>query len=364
MQIIPNRYVHLLDEFIARGVAFACYFLPFNNEPTLIVEDGEPSVLSSYKELDGKEGFVFAPFALSNEHPLLLFQSRKVYHGFVDGFVLPDGGVVANEHNTEHSTTQKEYDATFCRFMEQLQNGRFSKLVLSRKQVVDRKSQSIGEILLNANNTYPSAFTYLVNAPKAGLWLGATPELLLKGDGEYYQTVALAGTMPVSEDNDDYSWSEKDCEEQLLVADYISERIAACGVANVEKNGPATIKAGNIVHLKTTFRFAANGIVGVGALVDTLHPTPAVCGLPKEEAQLYIIETEQHNREYYTGFAGIVRPNKEAELYVNLRCMKVEQQQLSLFAGGGITTKSVGEREWMETTHKLRTLLSIIEADD
>jgi isochorismate synthase len=148
-----------------------------------------------------------------------------------------------------------------------------------------------------------------------------------------------------------------------MVTDYISERITSCGVTQIEKDGPSTAKAGNVVHLKTTFKFAADGNVGVGMLVDTLHPTPAVCGLPKEEAQQYIIETEQHDREYYTGFAGVVSSNKEAELYVNLRCMKVAQQ-LSLFAGGGITAKSVGEREWMETNHKLRTLQSIIEADD
>lgn len=363
MSIVPTQYARLLDELIARGIAFACYFLPFNAKPTLIVENNEPAELLSYGDLDGENGFVFAPFTISNEKPLLLFRSKNIYSGFVDDISMPISGVAVNGNNSAYSTTQELYDSTFRCFMDLLKSGRFAKLVLSRKLVIDRHIKSIGKVFLNANKAYPSAFTYLVNAPKSGLWLGATPELLLKGDGNSFQTVALAGTMPVSGDSTDYSWSEKDCEEQQLVVDYISDRLALCGVANVEKNGPITIKAGNIVHLKTTFKFATDGNIGVGRLVDTLHPTPAVCGLPKEEARQYIIETEQHNREYYTGFAGIVSSNKETELYVNLRCMKVEAQQLSLFAGGGITAKSEGEREWKETNHKLRTLQSIIEAD-
>jgi isochorismate synthase len=364
MSILPIQYARLLDELIARGIAFACYFLPFSTKPTLIVEDEEPAVLLSYGDLDGKDGFVFAPFILSTEKPLLLFKSKNVYSGFVDKISMPMGGIVLNGNNSDHSTTPEIYDATFRRFMEQLKGGRFSKLVLSRKLVVDRHAKSIGKVFLNAKDAYLSAFTYLVNAPKSGLWLGATPELLFKGDAGCFQTVALAGTMPVSEGVSEYTWSAKDREEQQMVTDYISERLTSCGVTEIEKDGPSTAKAGNVVHLKTTFKFTADGNVGVGTLVNTLHPTPAVCGLPKEEAQQYIIETEQHDREYYTGFAGVVSSNKEAELYVNLRCMKVEQQQLSLFAGGGITAKSVGEREWMETNHKLRTLQSIIEADD
>jgi isochorismate synthase len=364
MSIVPIQYARLLDELIARGVAFACYFLPFSTEPTLIVEDNAPAELHSYGNLDGEDGFVFAPFILSPEKPLLLFKSKSIYRGFVDRITMPMGSIVSSGNNSDHSTTSEIYDATFRSFMEQLKGGRFSKLVLSRKLVVDRHAKSIGKVFLNAKDAYLSAFTYLVNAPKSGLWLGATPELLLKGDAGCFQTVALAGTMPVSADDSDYIWSEKDSEEQQIVADYISDRLTACGVPEMEKEGPTTVKAGNVVHLKTTFRFAVNGNVGVGRLVDTLHPTPAVCGLPKEEAQRYIIETEQHHREYYTGFAGVVRSNKEAELYVNLRCMKVEAQQLSLFAGGGITAKSVGDREWLETNHKLRTLQSIIEADD
>lgn len=363
MPIVPTQYAHLLDELIARGVAFACYFLPFSTKPMLVVEDDQPAEFTSFAELNGNEGFVFAPFAISDEKPLLLFRSKNIYSGFADGIAIPTGGAVPTGINSDHSTSKIVYEDTFNQFMEQLHSGRFSKLVLSRKLVVPQSKQSIGEVFLSTNDAYPSAFTYLVNAPKAGLWLGATPELLLKGNGGRFQTVALAGTMPISSNGSEYIWNDKDREEQQMVVDYISDRLASCGVNPIDRGAPVTVRAGNVVHLKTSFKFSADS-VGVGNLVSTLHPTPAVCGLPKEDAQRYIIETEQHSREYYTGFAGVISTTSETELYVNLRCMKIEQQQLSLFAGGGITAKSVGDREWVETTHKLQTLLTIIEAED
>lgn len=363
MPIVPTQYAHLLDKLVSRGVAFACYFLPFSSKPMLVVEEGQPAEFTSFSELNGTEGFAFAPFTISEGTPLLLFQSKNIYSGFADGITIPKGEVVSTELNSDHSTSQIVYEDTFNQFMEQLHTGRFSKLVLSRKLIVPQINPSIGEVFLSTNEAYPSAFTYLVNAPKAGLWLGATPELLLKGNGGNFQTVALAGTMPVSSAGSEYIWNDKDREEQQMVVDYISDRLTSCGVSSIDRGVPITVRAGNVVHLKTTFKFSTDS-VGVGNLVSTLHPTPAICGIPKEDAQRYIIETEKHNREYYTGFAGVISTTSETELYVNLRCMKVEQQQLSLFAGGGITAKSVGEREWMETTHKLQTLLTIIEAED
>lgn len=365
MHLTPTDYAQILDRLVEARVSFVCYFAPNDSEPTLIIEDGAPKVIDSLENLGSTRGFVFAPFNIGKDLPLLIFTSTNIIRGFSSIPLNVTGSVHAKlEAVTVKSTSRVEYDISYNRFMMMLHDGTFSKLVLSRKLAVARDGQSIGELLLKANDTYPSAFTYLVNSEEAGTWLGATPELLLRGKKGLYQTVALAGTMPTVAGCTDYQWTAKDREEQQFVSDYICERLAKCGVTDIVQVGPTTVNAGSVVHLKTTFKFRCEEDLQVGRLVDMLHPTPAVCGLPKEDALRFIVGAEPHRREYYTGFAGIVDAKGETELFVNLRCMKITPSQYVLYAGGGITAKSIGEKEWMETTHKLQTLLSIIEAEE
>jgi isochorismate synthase len=94
--------------------------------------------------------------------------------------------------------------------------------------------------------------------------------------------------------------------------------------------------------------------------VDTMHPTPAVAGQPKEDAIRFIKKLEPHDRDYYTGFLGPVNQNVEIDLFVNLRCLKVTPAYLSLYVGGGITLDSDPADEWDETGWKVESLLKII----
>lgn len=352
------RYALLLDKLVKQGVAFACYFLPHVSEPTLVVES-TPVILDKFELLDGYKGVVFAPFTVSKEAPIVVFPTGNIIKGFSAEIDFSQYKGVELESTSYLSTTKEEYNAAFSLFMDQLLAERFAKLVLSRRQVVERNKVSVGSLFLKANTAYPSAFTYLLYAPQCGLWLGATPELLLSGSGVNFQTVALAGTMPVKA-NEDYLWNEKNREEQQMVADYISEQLAKCGIQKVDIDGPATVTAGSVVHLKSQFFFCGEKDINLGDLICSLHPTPAVCGLPKENSRRLIVDTEPHDRDYYTGFVGVLDTMGETDLYVNLRCMRISQNQLILYAGGGITSKSIGEKEWAETEHKLQTLLSII----
>jgi len=92
--------------------------------------------------------------------------------------------------------------------------------------------------------------------------------------------------------------------------------------------------------------------------ITNLHPTPAVCGLPKDKSLELILQTEKHNREYYAGYCGPINYQNKTDLFVNLRCMKILEDQLALFVGGGLTKDSVPTKEWDETVLKAKTLLS------
>jgi len=120
-------------------------------------------------------------------------------------------------------------------------------------------------------------------------------------------------------------------------------------------------KAGNLVHLRTDFSMALEQINGhLWELVSALHPTPAVAGQPKEDAIHFIKELEPHDRMYYTGYLGPVSFDREINLFVNLRCMKIDPAGISLFAGGGITLDSDPSDEWDETRWKAESLLKIM----
>ncbi|HLV50467.1 MAG TPA: chorismate-binding protein, partial [Flavobacterium sp.] len=90
-------------------------------------------------------------------------------------------------------------------------------------------------------------------------------------------------------------------------------------------------------------------------LIQNLHPTPAVCGLPKKEAFDFIWENEGYNREFYTGFIGIEKENMK-DYFVNLRCAQIFQNQIQIYVGGGITAESNPEKEWEETELKSGTI--------
>ena len=90
------------------------------------------------------------------------------------------------------------------------------------------------------------------------------------------------------------------------------------------KAHPYTARAGQLVHLKTDFYFLLKNTDNIGNLLQELHPTPAVCGLPKEDAFRFILENEGYDRSYYSGFIGWLDTEGHTDLYVNLRCMEIK----------------------------------------
>ena len=126
--------------------------------------------------------------------------------------------------------------------------------------------------------------------------------------------------------------------------------------------GPYTATAGELAHLKTDIRFRLSSVEALGDILQALHPTPAVCGLPKEEAFRFILSHEGYDRSYYAGFLGRWEPEGKTALYVNLRCMQCGEgaEKIRLYAGGGILPASVCEEEWMETERKLQTMKYVI----
>jgi len=210
--------------------------------------------------------------------------------------------------------------------------------------------------------SYPNAFIYLTRF-KDQCWIGASPEPLICARENELFTVSLAGTRPYSESNMDFSnWNHKELVEQEYVTKNIVNVLEEYEIKDYKKKGPYTKKAGKLIHLRTDFSFQYSEVGDkLALLINALHPTSAICGMPKEKSLGFIKGMEKHNREYYAGFLGPVGIDDRLQLFVNLRCMKVLENELALFIGGGITDESVPEDEWEETEIKADTLLSVVQ---
>lgn len=355
---------------------FACFRLPYEDSFTLVEQqEGDPERLCSVAELSGRSGFVIAPFAVSDRLPVVVIRPDRVRRIPVEsqeseGLSLPafpaDSMWRSGSALTEGEMHDR-YGLDFANFHAQLLNGRFSKIVLARSREEKHNADPM-RLFLTACSLYPRVFVALVSAPVSGTWLTATPEVLLEGRacpdgrGGDFRTMALAGTRNVSEgmrgdsDLDDLSgWSDKNICEQSFVASYVTECIERFTDAFTER-GPYTARAGHLLHLRSDFSFHLGDTAHLGDFLQMIHPTPAVCGLPKQETFDFILANESEPRRYYSGFMGMMDPCGSTHLYVTLRSMEICGDRFRLYAGGGLLAESVEEDEWRETEEKMKTM--------
>lgn len=358
-----------IDRLVAANGSFALYRLPWTEEPVMVWQtEGEPLPFASARELNGRRGFVLMPFHVTAAHPAVLVRPDVVATGWeairrcLERHRMSEGVSIAEKQDSEKPSRevlkQEEcaYRKAFGDFIAPLRQGVFRKLVLSRcTQQTLPDGFSPMAAFVRACDSYPRMLITLCHTPSTGTWVGCSPEIILSGNREQWNTVALAGTMPIVGEDIPETWSDKNREEQAFVAAYI-RRILQRGATDVEEDGPYTARAGGLVHLKTEFRFSLPDASRLGDLLDELHPTPAVCGLPKREAYDFILGHEGYDRQYYSGVIGWLDPEGDTHLYVNLRCMRIGVHAATLYAGGGILPTSVVEAEWEETKEKLKTM--------
>ena len=257
------------------------------------------------------------------------------------------------ENNAELNIPQhEEYLQKLEKAVEFIKQNNLPKLVISRPIAREISSINLEETYQLLCKKYPNTLCYLLISDEE-IWIGATPEILGKFNKKTHEffTMSLAGTLPINEE-----WSEKEIEEQKPVTHYISEILKKyVTLSEVEESETYNHISGNIKHLRTDFT-AKIGDNRLEELIEELHPTPAVCGIPKDFCKEKIIEIEQYNREFYAGYIKI-ETEEEIYYFVNLRCAKIYKNQVIAFAGGGITALSSPEKEWRETELKSQAIL-------
>lgn len=255
------------------------------------------------------------------------------------------------QKETFQEETHEEYVQNVSRIIQIIKDNNLPKLVYSRRKIfTDFEKIDYTESFNNLCTSYPNAFRYFFNDGKNS-WMGAFSEVLGKFDKNTheFETMSLAGTIPVSE-----SWSEKEIEEQKPVSSYI-KTVLTNYTESLQVSETYDHISGNIKHLRTDFKAVIHP-ADLDALISELHPTPAVCGIPKEFCKKQIENTEKFPRELYAGYIKIETESK-VYYFVNLRCAKLFSDAVHLFVGGGITALSSPEKEWRETELKSEAVL-------
>jgi isochorismate synthase len=364
---VVSKLARLINLCLEKNIPFVSFKLPdARSVHTWVQISGRIFFSESITQTGADSGFVYAPFHRRTNCPVVVFKPEWIFenedipeHVFERMVSLPAAGNKTSR-NMPLQISKEEY-LSQADGLVKLIGPDLKKVVLSRVQLIDRSPEfNEGVFFLNLIENYPGAFSHIIHIPGAGTWTGASPETLLRMDGKQVLIQSLAGTK--AKTSREIPWGKKEKEEQQIVTDYIIRVLNRYRIEPFHIDGPTTIEAGNALHLTTSVSFESRFIRNrLFEFLEALHPTPAVCGVPKEEALEAILGSEKHNREYYSGYCGLLNVHGRTDLFVNLRCMKLVDPSFALFSGGGITADSVAESEWQETELKNRLLLSVIQ---
>ncbi|AWI26632.1 isochorismate synthase [Flavobacterium pallidum] len=304
-------------------------------------------------------GYAFVSF--SGNEMLLIPERDSDFQFAVFENQVRDKEVISSSKKAE---TNREFHLKLVNdAIRAISQQKFDKVVLSRKEMVELPHFDFGQIFISLSKNYPEAYVYCWFHPKTGFWFGAFAEQLLKTGNGKLHTMSVAGTQKWHEG---LIWMEKEKQEQRFVTDFITDELKPFSTA-VNASTPYTLKAGTLAHVKTDITAELKPGAHLKNIVEALHPTPAVCGLPKQPALDFILENEGYDRGFYSGFHGelnkdFLNGNEQTDFFVNLRCMHVEASgnTANLYIGGGITKDSNPEAEWLETVNKSQTMKKVL----
>ncbi len=297
---------------------------------------------------EGEETFIIHPFDRLKISVQLKGVSKAIHlleaKEIIDSWTLPEW--------TERDINYDNYKSIVSKAIEQISEGAFDKVVLARQKLIYSETK-FGDAFENLVERYPDAFVYAFCIDGEAM-IGASPETLLSYEKGQLKTEALGGTRTHG------VYTEKEYQEHQQIVDYITEGIRkidyTCQVMPVQER-----LAGKVEHLRSEIRIDSKGIENDLNLLQVLHPTSAVCGMPYEASEKFIKYNEGFDRAFYAGYLGSVCKNSSFKFFVNLRCASVFRGVYLLSAGAGINHLSVPEDEFEETNNKFQTIAQCLK---
>jgi isochorismate synthase len=337
------------------GVNFAAIRLPDNKDVYYFYTTAQPEMVRLQYTTTQQPVFFCSPYSAGHRAYALVPDAVYKNDACIYGGLPPSTSPRSKWHEGANNTNFIADDAFYQHYVQaivaQIETGDFDKAVAARCMPINTPdATAMADFFEAACAKYPNACIYFFSIAGIGTWFGATPERLVSTKNNTLETVALAGTLPV---DSTLEWTQKEIDEQGMIEFFIHQVFESNGFKKINLGEVETITAGavnsNEVILSAKFHHVLNA----------LNPTPAVCGLPQMEASLFIAQQEKLERRFYSGFVGVHLPKTAIELYVNIRCAELFNNQALLYAGAGITAQSVAAKELVETNKKLDIIRSL-----
>jgi isochorismate synthase len=387
----------ILDLLFSKGLnsggSFALWRKPKSNKLEFLLDNQEKPERVSLNFEELPSGFLVHPFADQEDKKAFFIKSSQYWSTLLDQEIepedLPEWLRESHEKKPESTRTQisqllrrksdlplpakgseneKEHFIRLVQHgIEAIESGILEKVVPARTKTIQlSEGFDLVAAFVKMLQSYPNSFVNFFHIPQVGTWLGASPEVLIETKGDHFHTMALAGTQPASGENPlkSAAWTQKEIEEQALVCRYIVDCFKKIRLREYEEHGPKTVMAGNLLHLRTDFKvnMRSTGFTQLGSvMLELLHPTSAVCGMPRREAHEFLQENEGFDRSFFAGFLGPVNIEDETSIYVNLRTASILGDKAILYAGAGVTEDSDPEKEWEETELKCQIIGKFIQ---
>jgi len=268
----------------------------------------------------------------------------------------------------ERTTSRREWRQQVRAAVERIEGGDLRKVVLAQALSTELAAPlSLPDAMARLDRSYPDCHRFLVQPEAGASFFGATPERLVSLSGRTVRTEALAGSTGRGDTPEEDEWlanellgSEKDIHEHELVAEAVRDQLAP--FAGSVRTGQRTVrKLPTVQHLQTPITAELDDVEHVLSLVEALHPTPAVGGLPPETAWETIKETETFDRGWYAAPVGWFDAAGDGAFAVGIRSALARGDRATLFAGAGIVADSDPDREWDEVQLKYGPMLDALE---
>ncbi|WP_339103700.1 isochorismate synthase [Haloterrigena salinisoli] len=271
--------------------------------------------------------------------------------------------------STRRTTSREDWTEGVETALERIERGELTKVVLAQALSVDLEGAvDVPGTLERLRRRYPNCYRFLIGRERGGTFFGAPPERLVSKRGDRVETEALAGSVPRGETPeadrayaDEMRDDEKFQREHGLVADAIREQLEPLA-SELTIDEQTIRRLANIQHLQTPIEATLEGDRHVLEIVEALHPTPAVGGVPPAAAWETIRDVETFDRGWYAAPIGWFDAAGDGEFAVGLRSGIATDETVTLFAGSGIVADSDPDEEWEEVQLKFRPILD--ELDD
>jgi isochorismate synthase len=335
----PELFIGKIKKQKLSEITFPSFVIaPFQKHTDLVY------TLEPFFYTHGKEWFILN----TKSHTEETVKALKTASGMeLNGNVVVDSGKIKDPHFLD----------IVNKAIQDIESEKLVKVVLSRQKQINlpEKFDPV-DLFFRLTYTYRGAFVSFLSSKETGNWITASPELLLHSTKSRFRTVALAGTKPNPTNVGQFLIKDKS--ECRVVANHIRDLCKANNL-NYDEDRLRVRSAGNVCHLEKRFYVERKGMSNSDIIKD-LHPTPAICGTPIDQAYDFIVHHEEHPRGLYSGFIGPAYNKDNWHFYVNLRCMKFYNRQATLYAGAGIVKDSSPEDELKETEQKMLTLMNIL----